>query len=112
MNKQVEAIKAEVKKNMANELEWIKDQGRIDYSEGMVEAYAKIIDFINTMEEPKIEDLNENELSIREIYGHLDGILNNMDRMTSGNFMHNKAATKLSVKIIKDRLESLGINEI
>ena len=53
--------------------------------------------------------LSERELSIREIYGHLDGIIQNMDRMTSGNFMHNKAATKLSVNIIKNRLESLGI---
>ena len=32
-------------------------------------------------------------------------------KMTSGNFMHNKAATKLSVNIIKARLKELGITE-
>lgn len=46
-----------------------------------------------------------------EIFGHLEGIINNADRMTSGNFMHNKNAIKLSAKIIIDRLHSLGIYE-
>lgn len=54
----------------------------------------------------------ERKQSIREIYAHLDDITNNMDFMTSGNFMHHKAATKLSVKIIKDRLQAIGIKEV
>lgn len=46
-----------------------------------------------------------------EIFGHLESIINGADRMTSGNFMHNKNAIKLSAKIIIDRLHSLGIYE-
>ena len=46
-----------------------------------------------------------------EIFGHLEGIINNADRMTSGNFMHNRASIKLSAKIIIDRLHKLGIKE-
>ena len=46
-----------------------------------------------------------------EIFGHLEGIINNVERLTSGNFMHNKNAIKLSAKIIIDRLHSLGIYE-
>ena len=46
-----------------------------------------------------------------EIFGHLESIINGVDRMTSGNFMHNKNAIKLSAKIIIDRLHSLGIHE-
>lgn len=58
-----------------------------------------------------LKDMTEKELTIHEILGHLDSISNNMDRMTSGNFMHNRAATKLSVSIIKSRLKELGITE-
>ena len=46
-----------------------------------------------------------------EIFGHLESIIDGADRMTSGNFMHNKNAIKLSAKIIIDRLHSLGIHE-
>ena len=46
-----------------------------------------------------------------EIFGHLESIINGADRMTSGNFMHNKNAIKLSAEIIIDRLHRLGIYE-
>ena len=46
-----------------------------------------------------------------EIFGHLEGIIDSVDRMTSGNFMHNKNAIKFSAKIVIDRLHSLGIHE-
>jgi hypothetical protein len=46
-----------------------------------------------------------------EIFGHLEGIIDSVDRMTSGNFMHNRASIKLSAKIIIDRLHSMGIYE-
>ena len=58
-----------------------------------------------------LKDMNKRELKIHEIISHLNDISNRMDRMTSGNFMHNKAATKLSVNIIKARLKELGITE-
>ena len=44
-----------------------------------------------------------------EIHAHLEGIINDAERMTSGNFMHNRAAIKLSAKIVIDRLLKLGI---
>ena len=48
---------------------------------------------------------NEVKEALEEIYAHLEGIKDNMDRMTSGNFMHNKAATKFATNVIKERLE-------
>ena len=46
-----------------------------------------------------------------EIFGHLEGIIDSVDRMTSGNFMHNRVSIKLSANIIIDRLHSMGIYE-
>lgn len=46
-----------------------------------------------------------------EIYAHLESIIDDADRMTSGNFMHNKASIKLSAKIVIDRLQELGIKK-
>ena len=46
-----------------------------------------------------------------EIFGHLEGIINDAEKMTSGNFMHHRASIKLSAKIIIDRLHSMGIYE-
>ena len=57
----------------------------------------------------KLDKMNERELAIHEIYSHIEGIIDNCDRMTSGNFMHNKNSCKLSAKIIKNRLEFLGL---
>ena len=46
-----------------------------------------------------------------EIFGHLEDIIDSVDRMTSGNFMHNRESIKLSAKIIIDMLHSMGIYE-
>ena len=56
--------------------------------------------------------MSDRELSIYEIYCHLDGIIENCNRMTSGNFMHNKNACRLAANIIKNRLQYLGINDL
>ena len=47
----------------------------------------------------------EKESYIEEIYSHLDSIKETADRMTSGNFMHNKAAIKFAADTIKNILE-------
>ena len=57
----------------------------------------------------QLSEMTDKELLIAEIYAHLDGIENNVQRMTSGNYMHNTASIRLSVEIIKKRLEELGI---
>lgn len=47
----------------------------------------------------------------KEILAHLQGIVDNVERMTSGNFMHNKNAIKLSAEIVRHRLEKFGIGK-
>ena len=40
-----------------------------------------------------------------EIINHIDGIMDDVDRMTSGNFMHNKNSIRFHAKIIKQLLK-------
>ena len=49
------------------------------------------------------------EKLVEEIYSHLDGIKDTIDRMTSGNFMHNKATIKFSADTIAKVLELMGL---
>ena len=44
-----------------------------------------------------------------EVYSHLDSIKDTANRMTSGNFMHNKAAIKFSANTIANVLELMGL---
>ena len=44
--------------------------------------------------------------TLEEILSHLDGIIEDIDRMTSGNFMRNKHSVKFRAKVIKDLLEN------
>lgn len=60
----------------------------------------------------KLSEMTDKELSIHEIFAHLDGIVENCERMTSANFMHNKNACKFSAMIIRNRLEAIGIKDI
>lgn len=60
----------------------------------------------------KLEEMTPRELAIHEIFAHLDGIEENCEQMTSGNFMHNKNACKFSAMIIRNRLEAIGIKDI
>ena len=46
---------------------------------------------------------------VEEVYSHLDGIKDTADRMTSGNFMHNRAAIKFSANTIAKVLELMGL---
>ena len=60
----------------------------------------------------KLEEMTDRELAIHEIFAHLDGIEQNCETMTSGNFMHNKNACKFSAEIIRNRLKAIGITDI
>jgi len=53
-----------------------------------------------------LEKINEKELK-EEVLAHLEGIMDAVARLTSGNFMHNKSSIKLSAKIIINRLKEL-----
>lgn len=45
---------------------------------------------------------------VEEVYSHIDNIKDTADRMTSGNFMHNRAAIKFSANTIAKVLELIG----
>jgi len=55
------------------------------------------------------EGVNLNNEYTEEVYSHLDSIKDTADRMTSGNFMHNKAAIKFSANTIAKVLELMGL---
>ena len=57
----------------------------------------------------KLEEMTPKELAIHEIFAHLDGIEENCEQMTSGNFMHNRAAIKFSANTIAKVLELMGL---
>ena len=57
----------------------------------------------------EMEKIYDKEL-VEEVYSHLDSIKDTVDRMTSGNFMHNKAAIKFSANTIMKVLELIGLN--
>ena len=59
-----------------------------------------------------LEELTDRELDMRIAHSNLDGIIANADRMTSGNFMHNRAAIKLMAQNVKSALLRLGIEDI
>lgn len=46
---------------------------------------------------------------VEEIYSHLDAIKETADRMTSGNFMHHRAAIRFSANTIAKVLELMDI---
>jgi len=71
--------------------------------------YRKLLDilqFINALEVKEV-DL-DNDL-FEEVYSHLDDIKDTADRMTSGNFMHHRAAIKFSANVIEKVLGLIGL---
>ena len=59
-----------------------------------------------------LKDLTPRELDIRIAHSNLDDIISNCERMTSGNFMHNRAAVILMAKNVKSALLRLGIEDV
>lgn len=45
---------------------------------------------------------------VEEVYSHIDSIKDTADRLTSGNFMHHRAAIKFSANTIAKVLELMG----
>ena len=66
----------------------------------------RILSFINTLEVKEVDF--DNDL-VEEVYSHLDGIKDTADRMTSGNFMHHRAAIKFSANVIEKVLGLIGL---
>ena len=65
-----------------------------------------LLDRVDTLEVKEVDLDNE---YIEEVYSHLDSIKDTADRMTSGNFMHNRAAIKFSANTIATVLELMGL---
>ena len=57
----------------------------------------------------KVKEVDLEKEYLEEIYSHLDSIKDTADRMTSGNFMHNRAAIKFSANTIAKVLELMGL---
>ncbi len=58
------------------------------------------------------EEMTDEELKRAIVFAHLDGIIQNAERLTSGNFMHNRASIMLSAKIVRNTLNELGIKDV
>lgn len=66
----------------------------------------KLLSFIDTLE---VKEMDLDNDLFEEVYSHLDGIKDTADRMTSGNFMHHRAAIKFSANTIAKVLEVIGL---
>jgi len=66
---------------------------------------TELLSFLDTLE---VKEVDLNEEYIEEIYSHIDGIRDTADRMTSGNFMHHRAAIKFSANVIEQVLGLIG----
>lgn len=75
-------------------------------NEGAFEEDIDILYFLNTLE---VKEMDLDEEYAEEVYSHLDSIKDTVNRMTSGNFMHNKAAIKFSANTIAKVLELMGL---
>ena len=67
---------------------------------------------MTTMEKKPLKELTDDELNVRIIYSCMDDIVSNLERMTSGNFMHNKMNCIYLAKQVRQAVERLGIKEV
>ena len=86
----------------------------VDFEQELYKAFGQVKDFTLGMRIAKhffelgIKARIDKEL-VEEVYSHIDSIKDTADRMTSGNFMHNRAAIKFSANTIAKVLELMGL---
>lgn len=89
---------------------WKRRNKHFDFSGSPSSEYCheddEILGIIDTLEVKEVDLGNE---YTEEVYSHLDSIKDTADRMTSGNFMHNRAAIKFSANTIAKVLELMGL---
>ena len=73
-----------------------------------IEVQSDMIGYAKHFFELGLKARTDKEL-VEEVYSQIDGIKDTADRMTSGNFMHNKAAIKFSANTIAKVLELIGL---
>ena len=59
-----------------------------------------------------LKEMTPREVDTRIVFSHLEGIINDAERLTSGNFMHHKAAIKLSAQQVISALNRLGLKDV
>lgn len=97
-------IVAEIERRI-KELEPFKTEDNLR-AHGAIAGYYQILSFIRSL---KVKNVDLKEEYIEELQSHIDGIREKVDRMTSGNFMHSKAAIKFSANTIEKVLSLMGI---
>ena len=68
--------------------------------------FKSVLSLVDTLE---VKEVDLDKEYTKEVYSHLDSIKDIVDRMTSGNFMHNRAAIKFSANTIAKVLELMGL---
>lgn len=71
-----------------------------------IDTLQSLLSVISSLE---VKEVDLNDEYIEEIYSHVDGIRDTADRMTSGNFMHHRAAIKFSANVIGQVLGLIGL---
>ena len=72
----------------------------------VIYQFQQLIKFLDTLE---VKEANFDNDLFEEVYSHLDDIKDTADRMTSGNFMHHRAAIKYSANVIEKVLGLIGL---
>ena len=98
-----DALVAEINRLIAELVE--KGEGTM-FEQGRISAFEDAKLFLDTLE---VKEVDLNDEYIEEIYSHIDGIKDTADRMTSGNFMHHRAAIKFSANVIGQVLGLIGL---
>ena len=96
------------KSALVAEIERLRKNQRLDdrHGQGVLDGLHAIEKFIDTLE---VKEVDLNNEYIEEIYSHIDDIKETADRMTTGNFMHHRAAIKFSANTIAKVLELMGL---
>lgn len=111
----LEGLKSFINTLEAKEVDLEKELDRIWFDNKFGDMFENsAVDFANVREicrhffELGLQARIDKEF-VEEVYSHIDSIKDTADRMTSGNFMHNRAAIKFSANTIAKVLELMGL---
>lgn len=92
------------------EIERKKIPFKKDIDDGVYPTYlCALMDFEDFLDTLDVKEVDLDKELVEEIYSHIDGIKDTADRMTSGNFMHHRAAIKFSANVIEKVLDLIGL---
>lgn len=88
------------------EIESLRCTSFTNFDEGVNATVQTLLETLDTIE---VKEVDLDGEYIEEVYSHIDSIKDTADRMTSGNYMHNRAAIKFSANTIAKVLELMGL---